>query len=233
MTLPAPPCGNEDAFLLSCGIQSVDGARVSLTYRALRWGPVTMRAIQDEDEQTEEFRRYYNQRVIPRLGVLITNVELQGPGSGREPGFKLAPGMYRVGFQYQGDDNWVFIASVDNPGREDIVHPAQVEPLLGTEVPFLNMSLLPGSDAGRMELAVHYGPYKVSLPLTISGIPIGEGGTAPDGSGARPVGVGVSTVDSATPTAGSGLGARATELGDRWLRRSPTPVKRAQSGTSR
>ncbi len=234
LELPEPPCGGEDAFIAYSAVRSINGAEVGLTYRALHWAPITMQAIELEEEQTKEFRMYYTERVAPALGVLFTNVLLEGPR-----GLQLAPGFYRVGFKYLGQGKWAFIATSDNPARDDAVIPIEAATEL-FETPELSMNLVAGSKKDELSFKVLYGPYSVNIPFRVVGVPIVELDSrlpshAPDhafpsaNTDMREQGEDGPQQQSDTPPKSN----ETNSLDERWEARSPTPVIRARSGTSR
>ena len=152
---------------MTSAIRTPNGGEVALAYRALTWGPKTLAAIQKQETETEEFRLYYTEKVLPALAVLATNVLLEGDG------LSIAPGLYRIGFRLLPDASWVLVVSTDNPGREPIEAPIQVE-IQAIETPFLFVSLVPGHDSEHVELVILYGPNSVRIPLMMSGVPFGS-----------------------------------------------------------
>ena len=197
-----------------------------------------MAAILKQEEDTEAFRLYYTERVLPSLAVLATNVLLEGDG------ISLAPGLYRLGVRLVPDVGWALIVSTDNPSREPIEAPLQVE-TQAKEAPFLFVSIAPGHDSEHIELVILYGPNSVRIPLMMSGVPFGtevvrrlpriETGKLPprvlnSSSGeilpvTRAVGQDSPVMHGATDAE-----RRIEEaVRERWLKRSPTPTPRLPS----
>ena len=148
-------------------VEQRDGAQIRLRFKALAWDDVSMAAIQELEEQ----RKFFNENVFPKMGVLTTNVQLQvGTNS-------INPGSYFAGFFYQKGsgadaaqtkDKWFLVVSDRDKKLFSVPIPMNHSQTL---VPYLSFVFTPGITDRDFLLTYLYGNWMTEIKWAIKGVP--------------------------------------------------------------
>ncbi len=146
---------NVDVPYLTTMIEQGDGARISLLYRAVHWGPSTASATQALKMSMNNFK--------PQMGVLETNVQLK---IGRDT---IDPGRYYLGIvKQQPQDQWIFMISDEQRSisRQQLHLNTEEE-----QVRHLSFVFRPGVTNRDFIFSFLYGNLSTSFRWTITGVP--------------------------------------------------------------
>lgn len=149
---------NADVPYITTILEQTDGSRISLKYRAIHWGPITMSAM----ETMPDVRDYYNTNINNKMALLETNVQLRIGAN------QIDPGFYYLGFLFNEDGSWQFVVSNDQ--TEFIRLPIPVRQEQNT-VPFLSFVFTPGITDRDFIFSGLYGNLSTALRWTITGVP--------------------------------------------------------------
>ncbi len=225
---------NADVPYITAMLEQADGSRVSVKYRAIHWGPITMSAI----ETMPNVRDYYNTTINNKMALLNTNVKL------RIGADQIDPGVYYLGFLFNQDGSWQFVVSNDQTEVMNIQLPVRKE---AQTVPFLSFVLTPGITDRDFIFTGLYGNLSTAMRWTITGVPSTTASSANTGLQPNPAMLlplpsigGVAAppnVSSASPPAGRTMGNRmipGTNARSSSMNKKPgSPRRKAGSGSFR
>lgn len=156
-----------DVPYITAMVEQRDGAQIRLRFKALAWDDVSMAAIQELEDQ----RKFFNENIFPKMGVLTTNVQLQvGSNS-------INPGSYYVGFFYQKgtqtdpakpQDKWYLVVSDREKKLFNVPIPMNHAQSL---VPYLSFVFTPGITDRDFILSYLYGNWTAEIKWMIKGVP--------------------------------------------------------------
>ncbi|HOJ60934.1 MAG TPA: hypothetical protein PK878_11655 [bacterium] len=149
---------NADVPVITSILEQRDGSRVAIQFRAIHWDPELLVDLQTNPELRDDF----NQNVLPFLSRLETNVKL------RIGKYVIEPGAYHVGFLFNDDGSWTFLAADDQRNWVEISLPMRQEE---NTVPFLSYVFTPGITERDFILSFLYGHLSTALRVTMTGFP--------------------------------------------------------------
>lgn len=146
---------NADVPTISSMLETRDGAKILLRFKAQYWGDASASDAVQNATQMKKF-------MTPRMATLQTNVQLK-LGT-----YSIDPGSYFLGFEVQENNEWHFIISDAAGEYIRMPIPIQSQP---NYVPYLSFVLTPGITARDFILNGLYGVAATSMRWTISGVP--------------------------------------------------------------
>ncbi|MFH1737674.1 MAG: hypothetical protein ABIH23_01610 [bacterium] len=135
-------------------METTNGARISMSYKAYRWS----RKITDALKNNSEIRSQCNKDILWQLAEAETNASIYSEG------IVVPAGKFKIGFIATAYD-WYIVVTNEN-GQRIVEEIAPVESS-SRFIPRLVMSAEPGDLANDAVLVIQYGTEEVRLPFTL------------------------------------------------------------------
>ncbi len=156
---------NADVPVISTMLEQRDGTRIKLSFLALHWNAEMINNM----KTSKEMRDYYNANILPKMGILDTNIRLKFG-----PRYQIEPGQYYLGLRMSEpieagkEPGWWLLISNEQMTLIDI--PLNII-IAEHDTPHLCFMFSPGITDRDFMFNMMYGNLMASIRWTISGIP--------------------------------------------------------------
>ena len=156
---------NADVPVISTMLEQRDGTRIKLSFLTLHWDAEMINNM----KTSKEMRDYYNANILPKMGILETNIRIK-----YGPRYQIEPGQYYLGLRMSEsleagkEPGWWLLISNEQMTLIDI--PLNII-IAEHDTPHLCFMFSPGITDRDFMFNMMYGNLMASVRWTISGIP--------------------------------------------------------------